>query len=179
MVRIRLAFTPKAFCVTSASDGLGSRPYSALLITSVVSPDRLTARSIFSSSFDTSGLGVDELKTTLNYIEAPLLGRYELSPGAQLQPFVYAGGAAALYLGGEFEVDGETQDVDDDNVATIDLGFVIGAGAEMAAGTTTLIFDLRYTHGLIDLDTIDPDENGGVDFITKSRVISLFGGVLF
>jgi len=84
----------------------------------------------------------------INYLEVPVLAKFNIVPDAQLQPSLYAGPALSILLGSKFRISDTEYDVAD-GMKTMDLGFVFGGGLDYRHVT----FDIRYTLGL--LNTVD------------------------
>jgi hypothetical protein len=82
----------------------------------------------------------------LDYIELPVLLRFDLAPEGKLHPLLMAGPALDLLLSSKLHVFGDEYDVKD-YTKGIDLGLVFGGGLEYKHFT----FDMRYTLGLAGL----------------------------
>lgn len=111
----------------------------------------------------------------IRYIEVPLLGRADLSaPGASTRVYVIGGAAPAFKLDARVkaEAEGEEETEDIDDVESVDLGLVGGAGVEFGR----FLVEGRYTHGLMSINS-DTDE--GDDESVRNRVISVMVGYRF
>jgi len=114
---------------------------------------------------------VAKLWIILNYLEMPLLVKYgfPMSGGSQLTPSIYGGPYGAYRLSGKskIEFDGQTQteDINSDEMKTIDYGLVFGAGLDFPMGRGKITFDLRYSLGLANL----AKNQVGEDEVTKNR----------
>ena len=88
--------------------------------------------------------------------------------------FVFAGPAVAMKFDAWFytEYEGQTAMQDFSQVKSIDLGLTLGGGAEFPLGRNSLIFDVRYTFGLINCCTSGV---GGNLSVKNSAVIFLVG----
>jgi hypothetical protein len=102
-----------------------------------------------------------------DYIEVPVGLCYVIPTRGQMLPFVCGGGSVAFLLGAELRADGDSQDVKDE-ASSIDLGAVLSAGA--AVGSLT--GELRYTHGLTDVDSTDT-------FSAYNRALSVYAAYAF
>lgn len=119
-----------------------------------------------------------EMTATLSYLELPVLAAYELPVDAPVSPYLFAGPAPALKLSEGVEVGGQSEEQDDEEIASFDLGLVLGGGADYTVeGVGTLTFDLRYTMGLINV--ADSDVEGQQDLSAKNGAFSLMVGYLF
>jgi outer membrane immunogenic protein len=117
----------------------------------------------------------------LNYLEMPLLFKYNfgMMGDSQWMPNVYAGPYAAYRLNGKFKVkfDGqtETEDINSDEMNTIDYGLVLGAGLDVPMGRGQITFDVRYSLGMANTAKNDPGENEK----TRNRVLQALVGYSF
>jgi len=92
----------------------------------------------------------------LSYFEVPLLLRLSLTPRSNLTPHLYAG----PYLGIQIDcsVDGSSvscDDLPDVSTNTVDVGGVVGGGANLLAGPVLLTGGLRYGFGVSTLAEFD------------------------
>ena len=114
---------------------------------------------------------VAKLWIILNYLEMPLLVKYgfPMSSASQLTPSIYAGPYGAYRLSGkakvEFDGQTETEDINSDEMKTIDYGLVLGAGLDFPMGRGKITFDIRYALGLANL----AKNQAGEDEVTKNR----------
>lgn len=105
----------------------------------------------------------------VDYLEVPLLARYELPRGL----YVAAGPSVAYRLRARhrIEFDGSTEAVDlADAVKTVDLGIVGALGLQVGRW----VADARYTHGLADIDADTTD-----DVRMKNRAFAVTAGIRF
>ena len=85
----------------------------------------------------------------LNYLEMPLLFKYTfpMMGDSQWRPNVYAGPYGAYRLNGKYKVkfDGqtETEDIESDEMKTIDYGLILGAGLDIPTGNGMITIDIR------------------------------------
>lgn len=130
-------------------------------------------------SFDFFGQKFNLVATAqVDYIEAPMLARLNLSPGstAITKAYLVAGPALAFRVNTSAvaELNGtevSSSEVDDSQMNAIDLGAVIGAGLDIQFPFATLVVDLRYNLGLT---TMDKDGNADI----KNRVLSVNIGLM-
>jgi hypothetical protein len=114
--------------------------------------------------------GSNSLKTTLNYIEVPVLAKIKIGP-------VYAlGGAYGAYaLNGKSKLTDagiETkEDVDFDVVKRFDYGLKFGVGAQAGLGPIHIFAQVDYTFGLQNINDGPGDE-------MKNNVIGASAGIL-
>jgi hypothetical protein len=116
----------------------------------------------------------------LDYLEVPLLLRYDFPVAGTIRPHLAVGPSVALRVGcsAEGRSGGVTVSLDCDDAGdesfgsdlrTFDAGIVVGGGVDFTAGRNTLTLGARYSYGLLSI-------SGGDDINTKNRVISLFAG---
>ena len=90
-------------------------------------------------------------RTTVNYVEAPVLLRVSSAKAGGVSFHMFAGPSFAFWVSGETKsiVQGqEGIDEIDNDFKRFDLGLTVGAGVEFGR----LIVDGRYTWGLLDID---------------------------
>ena len=85
---------------------------------------------------------------TTDYIEVPVLLKFDLVPNGKAHPNLFAGPAMSILLSSEIGALGEKFDVAD-GMKSLDVGFVFGGGVDYKRIT----FDVRYTLGLVN--TVD------------------------
>jgi hypothetical protein len=100
---------------------------------------------------------VDELNSLElrhQYIQAPLLLRFNVIPAGPVRPFVCAGGYGAYLIKSEgvMEIDGvsEKSDVTED-YQRFDYGVIGGAGVMFKLGVVALSIEGRYNYGLANM----------------------------
>ncbi len=97
----------------------------------------------------------------LNYLEAPITGRYYLTRGGNFRPNIYLGAVPALLLKAKGDVDPSsgTNYVSLDNVyRTADLGLTGGIQLNWGTGDRQhFTIDARYTHGITNIGTVAND----------------------
>lgn len=94
-----------------------------------------------------------------DYIELPVLLKYNLSPSTRLIPSVFAGPAGGMLISAEIYHDGfffenYRNDVSD-GMKSVDLSIVIGGEIEFQSTKRVhVVVDFRYTFGLVNV--VDP-----------------------
>lgn len=130
------------------------------------------------ASSDVPGLdGVE-----VDYLEVPVLVKFQLPFGGQVLPVAYGGPTFALKLREEVNTFGgfDVTDFVGDAFETFDAGFALGGGVDLqnVSSLGTVVVDLRYTIGLSNLS--DRFNIGGTDADDlQNRVFSLMVGLLF
>lgn len=116
-------------------------------------------------------------KLTLDYIELPILARYTFGSGTS-RCFAFAGPAFGFKLGGKFstEWDVETyESTDMSHYKGMDLGLVLGAGLGYPLCSGWLMFDMRFTWGLLNIyANPDPGVAGGDIGISNAAILFMF-----
>jgi Outer membrane protein beta-barrel domain len=110
-------------------------------------------------------------RTTINYLEVPVLARASSAASSGASFHAFTGPSFAIRLFGDttstVQVRQGTDDIDND-IKRFDLGLVAGAGVEFGR----FVVDGRYTWGLLDIDK-QVDEttirNRGFAFMTAIR----------
>lgn len=105
--------------------------------------------------------------TNLDYIDLPILGKYNFSFAEGLS--AEAGPVIGILMSAERN----SVDVKD-NYQTIDAAFAIGASYKLNMG---VFFSLRYNVGLIDVDDFEDDSNPFVG--GKNNVFQASAGFMF
>jgi len=88
---------------------------------------------------------------SIDYIEVPVLLKFDIVPDGQVHPNLFFGPALAVLVGSELKASSVAVDVAD-GMKSIDFGLVFGAGIDYKRVT----FDARYTLGLAN--TVDADK---------------------
>jgi hypothetical protein len=131
-----------------------------------------------------------------DYIEVPVLIKYNFTTAGKASPFMFVGPVAAFNIASKVQDknppdDPAFGDFDIENAKSLDFGLTIGGGLGLAMGSSgKLTFDLRYTLGLgnafqdvaeADQDEdkmyIVDDEGKALDF--KNNDIRLMAGFQF
>ena len=119
----------------------------------------------------------------LDYLEVPLLLRYDFSRGV-VAPHIYAGPSVGFNVGCGIEYRGTTgsaganTDCGEDNFKpkTLDYGLTVGGGLDFNLGGLALTGGARYGIGLADIRN---DNSGEFKSRVNNGVLSLYVGVLF
>jgi Outer membrane protein beta-barrel domain len=121
--------------------------------------------------------GPYDSRLTLSYLELPILARYTFGSGT-FRYFALAGPAFGFKLGGKFstEWDVETyESTDMSHYKGMDLGLVLGAGLGYPLCSGWLMFDLRFTWGLLNIyANPDPGAAGGDISISNAAILFMF-----
>ncbi len=110
----------------------------------------------------------------LNYFEMSILLKYALTARSKTELFVFAGPAVAMKFEAWFYTgyEGQTTMRDFSEVKSVDLGLTLGGGVGLPLGRNSLMFDIRYTLGLINCCN---NYGGGSLSIKNSAVLFLVG----
>jgi len=97
-----------------------------------------------------------KFKVIINYLEFPLLLKYEIPLKGRLRPNLFLGPYAALKLSAKKtnEIGGRKEITDLENVKSFDYGFIFGGGIEVNVGSGQLILELRSSYGLKNIMTM-------------------------
>jgi hypothetical protein len=113
----------------------------------------------------------------VRYIEIPLLARADFgAAGSTTRVFVVGGAAPAFKLSARAKADVEGEDEEPtadigDEIEPLDVGLIGGLGVEFRR----VLIEVRYTHGLLKINTDDNDPNDSI----KNRVFSVTVGFRF
>ena len=109
----------------------------------------------------------------MRYIDVPLLLRWRVRGGGA-SPYFVAGPVLSFLVDAHIWIDAPTVQVDRQHhgIASTDVAFQLGIGAEVPLGLATPTLDLRYSHGF---GTIADDATGA----KRTRVFALSLGILF
>ena len=129
--------------------------------------------------FDDEG-GTAEL--IFNYLDIPLLVRFDLPVEGSAAPYLTAGPVVGILLSAKEEFNGESSSIDDE-MKTLNFGLSLGGGFFV----NQIHFDLRYEIGLADIldfeeeedDFDDFDDFFDVDFSVKTSGLMLTIGYSF
>lgn len=128
---------------------------------------------------DIDGLGGDDVKLQLNYIEIPLLARFALGSSTSFTPYLMAGPSFGFEIGCDVKVAfGENEsssECSDDNIAarkSTDIGLTGVLGFEFRMGPGALLVEGRYAHGLTNLSGAD----SAFDVEARNRSFGIFAG---
>jgi hypothetical protein len=121
--------------------------------------------------------GPYDSRLTLSYFELPILARYTFGSDT-FRYFAFGGPAFGFKLGGKFstEWDGESyESTDMSHYKGMDLGLVLGAGLGYPLCSGWLLFDVRFTLGLLNIYTNpDPGAAGSDTRISNTAILFLF-----
>lgn len=113
------------------------------------------------------------VKSTISYLEIPVLAVYSFDFGASVKPRVFAGPYFASKLESSIEWQstrgGLTQSETDQSVESIDLGFVLGGGLEFEVAGERVVLGARGTFGRSDVRNRPdaPLRNTGLEIFTS------------
>lgn len=130
-----------------------------------VQPELLFVRKGAKYEFTEDGTAFEE-KVKLDYLEVPVLLRYDLArPGGGIAPYFFAGPSVGIEVACNLSAEAEGTDFEEacDEIPgfgteSIDVGATGGAGVGFPAGPGTLFVEARYTFGLTNIDTRDESE---------------------
>lgn len=128
------------------------------------------AYSLKGGKTDESGVAA---KALLDYLEVPIVARVTRGAAGARRVYGIGGGAVAVLLRARTRAafGGATEEIDiSEDVETLDWGVVVGGGVELGA----MVIDLRYTHGLRDIDADRSDQ-----VKVRNRAASLTAGLRF
>ena len=129
--------------------------------------------SMQGSKFSAEGMTV---KTKIDYLQVPLLGRFRIARGSPLA--ILVGPSLGFKTHASFDGPGIPDDFGeefDDSVKGFDAGLVAGAAADIGH----LVLDGRYTWGLTNLAKDPTSSSGDPGGSAKHRVFSFSAGVRF
>jgi hypothetical protein len=95
-----------------------------------------------------------DLSIEINYLEVPVLMKYKILPEGDYTPSLFAGPYVAFQMSAKgsatVEVDGvsQTEEMDMEEVKSIDLGITFGGSLGIKVGSGRIILDIRYSFGL-------------------------------
>jgi len=112
-------------------------------------------------------------KARLNYIEVPLIGKFDLTDKKGNRPFFSLGMTLSYYLGGDFEQTQDGQDVSNGSFTDgpdkkFDIGALAGAGMDLGR----FIFEIRGQLGFVAPYYFDTGSSATISF----NFSYLFGG---
>ncbi len=118
-------------------------------------------------------LDVSDVKTTINYIDVPILLKLKILNSNLFNVNVLGGPSFGYATNGEQVENGTTIKLNfgEDNIQRFDVGIHAGGGLGIELGSLTVIGDARYLFGLSDLD--------GSDRAIKNKGIVISAGLQF
>lgn len=118
-----------------------------------------------------------EFKIKIDYVEIPVLLRYDVMTAGGVAPFFYAGPAVAFEIACNLsQENGQSVEADCDEVdefperKSLDVGILGGAGVAFAAGPGNLFVEGRYNFGLTNISDSELDDEA------KNRSASVMVG---
>lgn len=115
-----------------------------------------------------------EVRTSVTYIELPILIKYIALPRRRWSPIITAGPVFSWRIDARSRYNRPGSDIQlteiEDSVKELDFGTAIGGGVDLLWDLRRITLELRYTHGLTNLtdEADDPKHNS---------VVSLTAGV--
>jgi len=109
-----------------------------------------------------------ETKITLNYLDVPLLLRFNVPIQGNVQPYLVAGPTIGFLLSATVSDDDDSEDFSDE-LSSLNYGLSIGAGV----GIDQFNVDLRYEFGLADISDSDNGFGGDVDYSTSGIMLTV------
>ncbi len=124
------------------------------------------------------------MKFRMNYLELPILFKFNIPASETVMPGIYAGPALSILLTSKLsyseEFDGEKfEDTEDfkDESAPLDFGLVFGGDLAIKAGKGRVILDFRYTLGLLSVIKAPDDAPSDYEPMdVKNSTLSIFAG---
>ncbi len=114
----------------------------------------------------------------LNYIDIPLLVRFNIPVDAPVAPYLTAGPVVGIFLSGTEKFNGDSESIED-GINTLNFGLSFGGGVSL----NQLHFDLRYEFGLSNIFDDDEDDDddffGPIDFSVTTSGLMLTVGYTF
>ena len=98
----------------------------------------------------------------LDYVEVPILFKYLFATEGSTRPSLFLGPVMGIKASSNLKVEvsvpgyGSGEDeVELEDIKSLDFGAVVGAGLDVAAGEGSVVFDVRYTLGLSEFPDTD------------------------
>lgn len=96
--------------------------------------------------------GSVETSLGIDYLEFPLLARYDFRSEEALSPYLLAGAAVGFRTRQDFEISGDLEGkVGIDFFRPADLGLAFGSGFEVGRGKYLGLLEARYTLGILNV----------------------------
>lgn len=137
-------------------------------------PEVLYTQKGFGETVQTFDATVDAT-TEVSYLQVNALGKLQIPVAGPVTPTIFAGPAFAYKLNESFEVDTPSPDIvieDTEGYKDTDVSAVVGVGVDISAGVSTLMLDVRYDYGLMDVAESDVVES-------KNGTLGVSVGLLF
>jgi len=137
---------------------------------------------------DGAGTGVDfDVKLKVDEITVPIMFKFKLMPGST--PYFLAGGEIGYILSSKIDyeavnlatdaIESGTEDLkEQDNMAAIDYGLVLGGGYELIGGPIPISVEARYHMGLANLLKHDqnlPQDVQEDDWVKTNALVLMLG----
>jgi hypothetical protein len=107
----------------------------------------------------------------VDFVQIPLLLKFNLSPSSPISPYLFSGPFAAFKVRDEIPAGTAIPPIKKFN-----FGFTAGGGLGInLGGTSTLLFEGRYSFGILNI----ADVPTGTDIKVKSKVLSFMIGIEF
>lgn len=141
-----------------------------------IQPEVLYVQKGAKISFSVEGIS-GTLKANIDYIEIPLLLKYNFISGGPLNPSVYFGPYFGFNTKAEFVIENEGEEREDikDDIKNTEFGMVFGLGLTQKLGTIKLTLDARYDLGISNIIEEDVDEPSSI----KTRTWLFMVGIAF
>lgn len=121
----------------------------------------------------TLDFGGDDFKRTLNYIEIPVLAKYNFGSAESVGGFVVVGPSVGFGVGVRAKLGDETESgsFDEANLNAVDFGAAFGGGVNIPVSNGNVVIDVRYLLGLTDIfdgesEVMNRGVNFGVGYVT-------------
>ncbi len=133
-------------------------------------------------ALDYGGGGTDDVR--LDYLEIPVLLRFEGGSGGAVNPHLYVGPSVAFNVGCNITTSGGgvvpsvSSDCTRDNFEpkSLDWGAIVGAGVDLSLGGIGVTGGARYGVGLAN---ISRDDNAALEQRVRNGTLTVYAGVLF
>jgi hypothetical protein len=121
----------------------------------------------------------------LDYLEVPVLLRYDVAVGGRVRPFAYVGPSASLKTTCDIEAHGQGGSLNlsceeaarrfgtpgtSSSYVVGDVGGVVGGGIALNVGSRILSVGLRYETGFVGIATNDASKNRVLSFVGTFEV---------
>ena len=129
---------------------------------------------LFTGKGANEGSDSNKVKYKLNYLEIPVLLRFNVFEAPTIKPGLYFGPAVGIKINAKrmVEVNGETSEEDLEGIRTPEIGFAVGGTIDFYLGVGAIVLDVRYTSGFNSIF-----EAEGIEI--KNGVFSLMAGLVF
>ena len=128
---------------------------------------------------------IDTLAIKLDYIEVPILFRYDFAVPMKFKPHLLIGPAVAFNVSARGTTDDGNSFYPDEfdipNTRSVDFSLVMGTGVDFSLGAGALGIDARYTLGLLnafeDMSSDGVNANSDeIPFVDDGRALDLSNG---